>query len=408
MDKYIVKPSRIIDEKGYVSSIDDYLEHNLPCGGSSGSTNNDSIVNELMNLDARVETLEEKIKNNGSTGASGSSSEINNRVETLENTLNFQTFDFPFYDTITGQYNEFTQSNTNTIFADREFRTVETVMNAIDQLTMQSINNRQVIENNQSRIGKIEMLNKIVTIDDVLNTEFDYTGYEGNPSGEVVEKNRRTSIKSWIIEFEYATVYLSALLVVQLMEPIQTFMDLSKHKEEYYDVDMNYEIITGQQYTLANMPIYFFISRLGEMKDLYLFGNNVSNDKPEGFSVMDSIHKLICMHNASVKDFEYFYNNDVKTMKEQISQLATYVAEAQSAVATMTTGGDDLIVIDQQISTLSNRVTLLENNTTNNTTKIGVNTTDIAALLNRIVDLETTVQAQAQLISEMKSKLDSL
>ena len=53
-------------------------------------------------------------------------------------------------------------------------------------------------------------------------------------------------------------------------------------------------------------------------------------------------------------------------------------------------------------------MTVIENNTTTNTTKIGVHTTDIAALQNRIVDLETTVQTQTRLISELTTRLENL
>ena len=45
MKKYLVKPTRIIDEKGYVQTIDDYLE-NVPTGGS-GSGSGNCLLNNV-------------------------------------------------------------------------------------------------------------------------------------------------------------------------------------------------------------------------------------------------------------------------------------------------------------------------------------------------------------------------
>ena len=98
---------------------------------------------------------------------------------------------------------------------------------------------------------------------------------------------------------------------------------------------------------------------------------------------------------------------DLDYISRTVDDIDRRVYELESA-AISTTGGDELLVIDQQISTLNKRVTVIENNTTTNTTKIGVHTTDIAALQNRIVDLETTVQAQTRLISELTTRLENL
>ena len=97
---------------------------------------------------------------------------------------------------------------------------------------------------------------------------------------------------------------------------------------------------------------------------------------------------------------------EIDVTKKKINAIEEQISQLQSVNAT--SSSDDLIVIDQQLSTLNNRVTLMENNVSNNTTKIGVHTTDIAALQNRIVDLETTVNTQSQLISELTARLDVL
>ena len=45
MEKYLAKPTKIITENGFSYNLDNYIEHNLPCGGSSGTNNNQSINN---------------------------------------------------------------------------------------------------------------------------------------------------------------------------------------------------------------------------------------------------------------------------------------------------------------------------------------------------------------------------
>ena len=59
MNKYLVKPTKIIDEKGYKQTLDDYIENNLPSGGSSGSNNNQDVNELIAAIDARLETLEQ-------------------------------------------------------------------------------------------------------------------------------------------------------------------------------------------------------------------------------------------------------------------------------------------------------------------------------------------------------------
>jgi chromosome segregation ATPase len=118
--------------------------------------------------------------------------------------------------------------------------------------------------------------------------------------------------------------------------------------------------------------------------------------------------RTIADHETRIAYIEAY---DIDYISREVTDLGHAVSDIEqtlSNLTTSTTGGDDLIVIDQQISTLNNRVTLLENNTTTNTTKIGVHTTDIASLLNRIVDLETTVQTQSRLISELTTRLEAL
>ena len=125
-------------------------------------------------------------------------------------------------------------------------------------------------------------------------------------------------------------------------------------------------------------------------------------------SNIDVNKEIISDHTTKIKAINEY---DLDGMSRNIDDMGRAIFDLENAISqmsTMTTGGDDLLVIDQQISTLNNRVTLLENNTTTNTTKIGVHTTDIAAMLNRIVDLETTVQTQSRLISELTTRLEAL
>ena len=259
MDKYLVKPTKIVDEHGYVYSIDDYVSNNLPCGGSSGSTNNSSIVNEIMNLDQRIETLEE---------------------EYLECDSNFK------------------------------------------DMTKKIL----IMEGQISELGS------------------------GSTTGTT--------------SFEY----------------------------------------TVTQYGCAN-DMYGY-------KDYKPISRMVVVSIPDALDVIQSniaVNKeIISDHTTKIKAINDY---DLDYMSREIDDMGRAIYDLEQAISqmsTMSTGGDDLIVIDQQISTLNNRVTLLENNTTTNTTKIGVHTTDISAMLNRIVDLETTVQTQSRLISELTSRIEIL
>ena len=123
------------------------------------------------------------------------------------------------------------------------------------------------------------------------------------------------------------------------------------------------------------------------------FGDEVSQST-EVIKTLEEWIKDLARHS-------YMGYLEVIYVKEQISQL-------QSVQATSVSSGDDSIVIDQQLSTLNNKVTLIENNVSNNTNKIGVNATDISLLQNRIVDLETTVNTQSQLINELLTRIEAI
>ena len=241
MDKYLVKPTKIVDENGYVFSIDDYVSNKLPCGGSSGSSNG-SIINEIINLDSRVETLEESI------------------IELYHSNVNIE----------------------------RDISVLKS----------------------QSSTDYSTQINSIIT-----------------SMGDMQDQ----------------------------IDAANTRMD---------DFETRHWPSTGGS-SSCNCP----------------------SDTKERLEAIEAY------------DLDYI-SRTVDDIDRRVYEL--------EAAAISTTGGDELLVIDQQISTLNKRVTVIENNTTTNTTKIGVHTTDIAALQNRIVDLETIVQTQSRLISELTTRIELL
>lgn len=312
-DKYIVKPSRITDERGFVSSIDDYVEHNLPCGGSSGSNNNDSIVNEIMNLDNRIETVEEQVRK-------------------LKN-----------------------ESSAN------------------------------------------------VDVNTIMNTEFDYSGYEMQIDNEKMTitpapKDKNISMKDWLSTHEMESITLFGGMV-NLNQQLQSIGTSGVMK----DVDKNLTEI-NETYSIINFPVYLFDVAAGALVKRITFGKDFS---PLG--VEDSIYQLVRIHNATQKQFEFFYFNDYDILWNDVEAIKEQISQQQSVTATTTGGnGDALLIIDQQIATLNNTVKSHTNSIQSLDTRTGSHTASIGSLENRINELETLVNTQKTLITELQNRLTLL
>lgn len=124
MNKYLVKPTKIIDEKGYKQTLDDYIENNLPSGGNSGEDNNQEVNELIAAIDSRVETLEQN---------------------TIKKTHNIATV---IMDKPTSQDNLLTYSNGNSLILDSINSTTQSVADLID-----------VVNNHRSRLVTLEANN---------------------------------------------------------------------------------------------------------------------------------------------------------------------------------------------------------------------------------------------------------
>ena len=303
-DKYIVKPSRITDERGFVSSIDDYVEHNLPCGGSSGSNNNDSIVNEIMNLDNRIETVEEQVRKlkNESSGTC------------LEQNIAYKPY---------GEMSKEVISFLNNKEITDEEYTAFTNMEVTDKAKNILKNMPKVILAGR---GEIELIkNKITTLDQTNNFCNDYTDY-----------------------------------------------------------------VNLQTYSVQRDSTSGSLYRLNEnLRDIYVDG------------IKDLIDVVSTNGGASYL-LHRTHESEIASIKEQISQL--------QSVATSNVGGNDdaLLIIDQQISSMSNTLTSHTNSIQSLDTRTGSHTASIGSLENRINELETLVNSQKTIISELQSRLTLL
>lgn len=322
MDKYLAKPTKIITENGFSYNLDNYIEHNLPCGGSSGTNNNQSVNNLIAEIDARVESLEEQVTNDITI--------IENRINPLKD-LNLTI----------KRYTSFNDADMT--YSLRDFPIY--LYNA----------GLEIYDMNYGTFGRNA---EIFTIPDALHS--------------LIDLHNLTQHNTNIIMNGF---------VIPMYEDIESLKTSSGGKcLETTITALPYEAVSDEAIALNS-------------------GYALRKDLPMTRPTTDWIKTLARIAYAPFMELPII-NNKFTTIQEQISQL-------QSSAAS-TTGGEDLLVIDQQLSTLNNRVTLMENNVSNNTTKIGVHTTDIAALQNRIVDLETTVNTQSQLINELISRIDVL
>ena len=375
MDKYLAKPTKIITENGFSYNLDNYIEHNLPCGGSSGTNNNQSINNLIAEIDARVEALEGQ------------------NVSCLDKELSLSPFMICSDEALTLWQLDKNQTLTNTVSM-----WIDTISNAAYAAYFEN----DVIKNKINPLKDLNLTIKRYTSfndSDMTYSLRDFPIYLYNAGLEIYDMNygtfgRNAEIFSipdalhTLIDLHNLTQHNTNIImngfVIPMYEDIETLKTSSGNGDGGKCLETN---ITALPYEAVSDEAIALNSGYALRKDL-----------PMTRSTTDWIKTLARIAYAPFMELPII-NNKFATIQEQISQL-------QSSAASTT--GDDLLVIDQQLSTLNNRVTLMENNVSNNTTKIGVHTTDIAAMQNRIVDLETTVNTQSQLINELISRIEAL